>query len=257
MRDSNFGTFSAMLEDIAAFYPTAKPPTASAKAMFFRALRDLSLEQVRAGFDAHLRDPQRGRFMPLPADVIAQVQGMQANDGRPGPEEAWATALRARDETDSVFWTDETSEAWRITRPILQAGDEVGARMAFREAYQRLVGEARAAGRMVRWTVSEGFDAERRQRVIEKAIASGLIDGSAYPALPAPREVVALLAGPAAGIPKDVQTALLKLVETIRGRQDAPSLDVIAREKTAERKREVAEAVASHLADGSRDDAAA
>jgi hypothetical protein len=43
--------------------------TDAAIELWWSALSDLSLEALKQGISKHLRDPQRGKFMPTPADV--------------------------------------------------------------------------------------------------------------------------------------------------------------------------------------------
>jgi|GEM_PF-4860721 len=54
------------------------------------------------------------------------------NDGdcRRSAEEVWGIVLASRDESGAVVWTAECTEALSICRPILDLGDEAGARMA-------------------------------------------------------------------------------------------------------------------------------
>src|SRR4051812_28762863 len=78
MREADFDEFSAMLEDVVGLYPKGAV-TGGQKAMFFRALAAHPIAEVRAGFDAHVKDPQRGRFVPLPADILAQIEGLAAD----------------------------------------------------------------------------------------------------------------------------------------------------------------------------------
>ena len=73
------------------------------------------------------------------------------DDGRPGADEAWAIALEALDEACSVVWCGEIQQAFAIARPVLVAGDKIGARMAFRNAYDRLVRDARVQRKPERW----------------------------------------------------------------------------------------------------------
>jgi hypothetical protein len=225
MRENDFDEFGVLLDDLAAFYPTAKTPTAGFKAMYFRALSHLDVDAVRVALSAHLRDPQRGRFMPLPADVAAQVVGILANDTRPGCEEAWATAMRGDDELETVVWTAETSQAFAVASPILNAGDEVGARMAFREAYNRLVEEARRGRAPVAWSVSEGLDPQRRAGAIAAAVARGLVGEGQYPSLPAPRAAVALLDGPLDTMPEKVRLNLLGIRAWLTRPKDVASAE--------------------------------
>jgi len=110
-------------------------------------------------------------------------------DGRPGADEAWAQSIRAEDEADTVVWTDDMRQAFSMARPLLELGDKVGARMAFRDAYERIVAEARQLGSPVRWEASLGWDTERRRDVLTKAVTSGLLPAShAAGLLPPPNE---------------------------------------------------------------------
>lgn len=175
MREADFLAFSELLDGCFALLGRDKAPSATAKALFFRALGAHSLEAVRAGFDAHVKDPKRGRFAPTPADVIEQIEGLVADDGRPGTEEAWALCSRAADESETLVWSAEMSEAYAIARPLMQDGDQIGARMAFKEAYSRMVDDARRARRPVSWSVSMGHDTAKRHAALVAAEARGLL----------------------------------------------------------------------------------
>lgn len=174
MRESDLDTFGELLDAVCGLLSRgAYRPNATNTALFFRALAKYDIADVRAALDAHVGDPTRGRFVPVPADLIAQIAGAAAADGRLGPEEAWATAIVAGDEAATVVWTDEMAQAWEIARTVFEAGDEVAARMAFREAYIRLVTQARAAREPLRWRASLGHDARQREAVIQAAVATG------------------------------------------------------------------------------------
>ena len=101
------------------------------------------------------------------ADILQRVQ---AADGRPGRDEAWAIAMTTNDEFETVVLTDEIQLALAAAKPVLDAGDKVGARMAFICAYERLVGQAREDAKPVSWHVSVGFDANRRVQAITRAV---------------------------------------------------------------------------------------
>jgi hypothetical protein len=186
MQRDDFPQFVALLGDVMGLYPQAKPLADGQVAMFFRALSAYPLQHVRAGIDGHVKDPQRGRFPPLPADVIAQIDGLVANDTRPGAEEAWAMALHSADEARTVVWTEEMAQAWEIARPVMAIGDKVGARVAFREAYARLIDDARKNRRPAGWVVSLGHDQQQRRQAIEAAVDAGWLPRSELQALPAP-----------------------------------------------------------------------
>lgn len=89
--------------------------------------------------------------------------------------EAWALALPALDEAQTVVWTDEIAKAWTVALPILEAGDKIGARMAFIPAYERLVQAAREAGKPVQWQISAGWDPALRDQAMQKAVTTGLL----------------------------------------------------------------------------------
>lgn len=97
------------------------------------------------------------------ADII-----MRLEDGRPGPEEAWSMVPRS--EYQSVVWTEEMAQSMPGVHSLLDSGDEVAARMAFKERYSKLVQQARDAGRQVSWSPSLGYDISGRTAVIEEAV---------------------------------------------------------------------------------------
>lgn len=218
MHEHDAEPFFSMLDDVWGFYPNARIPTDGQKVMFFRALRAYTIFQVRQAFDAHMRDPQRGRFAPVPADIVAQVEGDRSADGRPGPEEAWTLAVAARDENATVVWTPEVAQAWGQASILAAQGDDVGARMAFKEIYQRLVSEARAAGRPMVWEASIGHDPEQRDEALQRA--------HELRHLPAPPKLVELMAPTHAlsptntKAPEAVRRKLAKLREALVRRQE-------------------------------------
>ena len=177
MQANDYDDFAQLLDDVYDLIGAGanKVITGGAKSMFFAALAPYSLATVRAALGAHCVDKVRGRFTPKPADIIEQIEASALNDGRPGAEEAWAIALRSQDEADTVVWTAECAEAYSLAKPVMALGDEVGARMAFKEAYVRLVAAARAARRPATWTASIGWDGGRRDQALERAVVAGLL----------------------------------------------------------------------------------
>ena len=71
------------------------------------------------------------------ADILERIE---TADGRPLADEAWATAILAMEESETFIWTLETQQAFAVARPLVEINDRVGARMAFHDAYARLVG---------------------------------------------------------------------------------------------------------------------
>lgn len=111
------------------------------------------------------RDEVRGRLTQ--SDVVSRIN---ANDGRPTKDEAWNIALQSSDERETVVLTPEISIALKGARAILNAGDKIGARMAFMGTYERLVVAARAQGGPAKWTVSFGWDGDLRAQALETAV---------------------------------------------------------------------------------------
>lgn len=209
----DFEVFSTLYDEVMGLY--GKAVTATQKAMFFRATAQHSLEVVRAAFDAHVGDAQRGRFAPLPADILAQIEMAAADDGRPGPEEAWAIALQAADEVRTVVWTPEIAEAWGVARIVHRGGDEVGARMAFREAYSRLVVDAHKRREPATWSPTLGSDPRMRDEALRVAIDAGKLPLTALPA-PAAQTGGLLELVRRRGVPEHIRAkaAALRLAET-------------------------------------------
>lgn len=119
-----------------------------------------------------VRDEHSGRLT-----TKAVIERIDAVTGRPGANEAWAMALQALDERKTVVWTEEMAQAWQVARPVVKGGDEIGGRMAFKDAYERLVRVARDERRMPVVTVSVGWDAELRAAAVEKAVKIGYMPG--------------------------------------------------------------------------------
>ncbi|WP_426201062.1 hypothetical protein [Pseudomonas sp. TWP3-1] len=180
------------------------------------------------------------------ADILQRVQ---ASDGRPGKDEAWAIAMTANDEFETVVLTNEIQLALAAAKPILDAGDKVGARMAFISAYERLVGQAREDTKQVNWHVSVGFDANRRTQAITKAVQMQripqesaqqyLADLSVSPVTEDGRAVVALLTGEVA-----------RPSPKLRAKLEAVKVSMLAmRRASAEEKKELRIQAANELAD--------
>lgn len=98
------------------------------------------------------------------AEILSRI-----DDGRPGVEEAWA--MLPRDEDSTTVWTAEMAEAWGLVREMIAEGETVAARMAFKEAYQRLVNASREARQPAKWSVSLGHDVNGRKGALLMAVA--------------------------------------------------------------------------------------
>ncbi|MCK1782904.1 hypothetical protein L9Z73_00540 [Pseudomonas sp. TNT11] len=141
-QEMNPGTAAMMAEDLCAYpVPVVK---AALKACRFEVKGKLAM-----------------------ADILQRVQSY---DGRPGKDEAWAIAMTTNDEFETVVLTDEIQLALSAAKPVLDAGDKVGARMAFISAYERFVRQSREDAKPVNWHVSVGFDANRRIQAVTRAM---------------------------------------------------------------------------------------
>ena len=171
MDKRDYDTFCQLID--AAYEMHFKTLSPKAKALFFSALQGYPLGEVRLALSGHVADRVNGRFPPQPAHLAAQIDAMHGGDGRPGPEEAWAMAVLAGDEGRTVVWTTEMRDAFALCRPLLARGDEIGARMAFKDAYVRLCAEAQQAGRGTAWEASLGWDMAQRGAALGEAVRRG------------------------------------------------------------------------------------
>lgn len=92
-----------------------------------------------------------------------------------GADEAWAMCPRS--EAQSVVWTDQAAVAFAAAKPLLDEGDAVAARMAFREAYQREL--ALTEGAPPKWFPSLGHDVSGRVDVVRQAVRLGRLSPGA------------------------------------------------------------------------------
>jgi len=120
-------------------------------------------------------------------DALAKV----CPDGRPGANEAWA--MIPKDEHASAVMTEEMAQALHIAQPLIDDGDQIGARMAFIEAYKRIVDAAKLEGVPVKWFASLGFDKEERTSVVADAVRLGRLSVDHAASLLPPEKAIAML----------------------------------------------------------------
>jgi hypothetical protein len=156
---------------------------ASVLGIWWGVLSRYPMEQVRAGFNRFVSS-RDSKFPPVPAHIVEAIEQAMP-DGRPGADEAWA--LYPHDEATSAVITDEIAEAMQAAAPLIEMGDRIGARMAFKDAYERIVSRNKAAGIPVRWFPSLGADPAGRDMVINQAVKLGRLSSDhAQSLLPAP-----------------------------------------------------------------------
>ena len=120
--------------------------------------------------DALLNHVQHSVFAPKPADMINFIKNQ---DGRPSADEAWA--MIPRNESVSAVLSQDMLTAMGAAQPLLDEGDQVAARMAFKESYNRLITEARNNSIPVEWFPSLGDDKYGREAVVKEAVRLGRI----------------------------------------------------------------------------------
>jgi hypothetical protein len=107
--------------------------------------------------------------------IIQQIEKINPNR-RISADEAWA--IYPHDEATSAVITNEMAEAMQVAYPLLQEGDKVGARMAFKNSYERITENNKANGLEPKWFPSLGSDPSGRELVITEAVRLGRLPQS-------------------------------------------------------------------------------
>ena len=92
---------------------------------------DLALYPEHSVLSALRRCRREVRGKLTMADVLTRL-----DDGPPGAEEAWA--LYPKDEYSSAAVTNEMHLAMSAAWPLIQDGDKIAGRMAFKERYEKI-----------------------------------------------------------------------------------------------------------------------
>lgn len=163
---------------------------------WWEMLAEFPLAVIATAFNAHLRDPDAGQYLPKPADIFRHLEAAQTNS-HPSPDEAWGLLMAfVSDEGNTSFLTDQMREAWRVCSSLLDMGDNIGARMCFLETYRKALKLASAQRTPPVWHVTLGTDAARRKPALQDAVARGYISADyAQSLLPAPVASLEHLAG--------------------------------------------------------------
>jgi hypothetical protein len=152
-----------------AEYDDMQPVDGPRLEMWWEALRHFPVGTVKASAARHLKT---SHFKPHLADIVrgceAQIEGQWL-----GADEAWS--LMPKSESDSAMLTDEIAQAMAAASTLLEDGDKVAARMAFKDAYNRLVEKAKVEGRAPRYFPSFGGDPLGRVTMLGNAVQKGQI----------------------------------------------------------------------------------
>lgn len=185
MLSSEKSKFLKMMQATLAIYD--KTATTETVGLWWNLLAGYEFSDVEQAFAQYLKCPE-GRFAPKPASIIALIDAMRP-DGRPGADEAWA--MIPMDEAGSVVWTQEMAEAYGIACHLLD--DRIAARMAFKEAYIRIVDANKRNGIQPTWSPSLGHDKAGRDAALAEAVRLGRLSADHAIGLLPPEKVAPML----------------------------------------------------------------
>lgn len=148
------------------------PLSKAALAMMATDLADYPERSVMAALQRCRRELS-GRLSL--AAIVDRIEGALA-DGWPTPNEAWA-AVGTLSEARTLVCVEEAFTALREVVDLMKS-DEVAARMAFMDAYKRLIGAAKADGRLPEWRASLGQDKAARKAPLLAAVEAGRLPAS-------------------------------------------------------------------------------
>jgi len=214
MKDCEKRDFASMLKTHFAMHGLERGNNVLRR--YWDNLTPYSLHDVSVALAKHEQDPIAGKYFAKPADLIAILEAARPG-GWPDADAAWSLAGRAMDEDDSVVWTQEMATAWGEACPIMDRGDDVGARMAFKSIYGRAIAMAKAHGYQPKWIKSLGRDREGRRIAVEDAVNKGRLPPAALDgmqALPAPD--LKLLEGGAKNSPESQREAAIEAIKGLR-----------------------------------------
>lgn len=168
MKDTDKRKFLESITGCAAIYRVElKNPQI---AIYWELLKEFETDQVLYAIQQHLKT---AKFFPVPAELIDLIPSASASK-HIGADEAWSLCISSFDERATVVITQQIAEARAIALPIWNSGDEIGARVAFRDAYNRLLKTAQSP----QWHVSIGFDTNGRVDAISDAVAKGRLSSA-------------------------------------------------------------------------------
>lgn len=237
MKESEANEFMSITKAMIDNYGR-RPMLPETMAMWFEIFKPFTMQQYRMACQQHLIDSPAE--IPTAGLLMERLRGKDYS--RPGAEEAWSTAVKACDESETVMMTDEIAQAWGIAQPIFNLGDEVGARMAFKECYARLTASPEAPAK---WWPSIGSDPHKRDLALSEAKRAGL--------LPAP-QVSALLPPPVPTPGNSSPEGLKRLKEVMAGLQLKSEASVSGAEEARKAEQQRKADIAARVAEYSKDE---
>lgn len=150
----------------------AKIISQAAKLQWVKDMSAYPLDLLDAALTAHRQDPERGKFIPKPADIIYQIERRMPVAWL-SADEVWP--LLPKTESESAMMTQEMQQALAVAMPALSAGDDIAARIAFRAAYTRLTDRAKIERRMPQYILSRGTDFAGQVEAVCAGVRQGLL----------------------------------------------------------------------------------
>ena len=165
MVESEKKKFTAAVVGLACFYGVEL--NTMSLAIYWDTLREHELETVRDAMRCHVKDPEHGRFMPKPADIVRHLPA----DRIMGADAAWEVAMISRLWDEDATIVVSTAMFRSFPFAIWDMGDKVGARTAFKDAYPAAL--AKYGDQVV---VSLGHHEGSRAPAVLDAVRTGMIE---------------------------------------------------------------------------------
>ncbi|MBU2763717.1 hypothetical protein [Acidithiobacillus caldus] len=170
MNQTDAASFGNTVQMLFATFHLPEPSKEVLRA-WWMAFEDLPFDVFQRAAMHYIRV---GKYPPKPSD-IREVLATSLKNQWLSAEEAWACAIKASDDYETVVWTEEAAKAFGDVRHLLADGNEFAARTAFVKFYDRYVDTAIAEGKRPEYRVSEGWDREKRRAAILEARDKGLL----------------------------------------------------------------------------------
>lgn len=159
----------------------------NAAAMMVNDLKEYNPTLINEAL-ACLRKDTKARFSI--GWIIEKIESLTVG-GRPSPDEAWA--MIPKDEHTSAVISNEMAHALRTAQPLIDDGDKIAARMAFKDAYTNIVNFNKQHGIKTEWFPSLGFDKVGHMPALADAVRAGRLSKDHALGLIAPEETESFL----------------------------------------------------------------
>ena len=166
MTEAEKAKFTAAVVGVASFYGTEL--SHMSLNIYWDTLREYEIETLLEAIRCHIKDPEHGRFMPKPADIIRHLPAGQSTVM--GADAAWEIAMQLGIGNEDATVIAPAAILTAFPHALWRAGDKVAARMAFKDKFP-----AALVTHGMGYTVSEGCEPEGREPAIMEAVRRKLI----------------------------------------------------------------------------------